>query len=196
MTAAAGAAYRRPQTCWAAAITRRTRFWQALTCISMLAPAVSRGTFAASANLLGGGDHPPDTFLAMPGFTKGLAFVNGFNLGWYWPSQGPQQTLYIPGEDYVCRPVRCETSHGSRATPQKLYIPGKDLHVFLRVPVLVSHNSCRCWVRSSRCASKMSARVPARYPGCIVLCARAAAADAVCRSVMLHVHPVPGPAAL
>lgn len=79
-------------------ISTTARFWQPLTCISMLAPAVSRGTFSASANLLGGGDHPPDTFLAMPGFTKGLAFVNGFNLGWYWPSQGPQQTLYIPGE--------------------------------------------------------------------------------------------------
>jgi beta-galactosidase len=24
-------------------------------------------------------------------------FVNGFNLGWYWPTRGPQMTLYVPG---------------------------------------------------------------------------------------------------
>ncbi|KAL1438022.1 hypothetical protein MTO96_048477 [Rhipicephalus appendiculatus] len=29
--------------------------------------------------------------------TFALAFVNGFNLGRYWPSIGPQVTLYVPG---------------------------------------------------------------------------------------------------
>ena len=28
---------------------------------------------------------------------QGIAWVNGFNLGWYWPAKGPQVTLYIPG---------------------------------------------------------------------------------------------------
>jgi beta-galactosidase len=37
-----------------------------------------------------------DTFLDMSGWTKGLAFINGFNLGKYW-NVGPQQTLYLPG---------------------------------------------------------------------------------------------------
>ena len=23
--------------------------------------------------------------------------MNGFPLGWYWPTKGPQNTLYIPG---------------------------------------------------------------------------------------------------
>lgn len=27
---------------------------------------------------------------------KGVAFVNGMNIGRYWPSCGPQITLYIP----------------------------------------------------------------------------------------------------
>jgi len=27
---------------------------------------------------------------------KGVAFVNGINIGRYWPSAGPQITLYIP----------------------------------------------------------------------------------------------------
>ena len=35
--------------------------------------------------------------MAMPGWAKGVAFLNGFNLGWYWPKAGPQMTLYIPG---------------------------------------------------------------------------------------------------
>ncbi|SFT21338.1 beta-galactosidase family protein [Paenibacillus sp. BC26] len=36
-----------------------------------------------------------DTFLDMQGWTKGVVFINGFNLGRYW-SKGPQQTLYVP----------------------------------------------------------------------------------------------------
>ena len=31
-----------------------------------------------------------DTFLRLDGWTKGVAFVNGFNLGRYWPVMGPQ----------------------------------------------------------------------------------------------------------
>lgn len=27
---------------------------------------------------------------------KGVAFVNGINIGRYWPSAGPQVTLYVP----------------------------------------------------------------------------------------------------
>ena len=31
-----------------------------------------------------------DTFLRMDGWKKGVALVNGFNLGRYWPVVGPQ----------------------------------------------------------------------------------------------------------
>ena len=37
-----------------------------------------------------------DTYLHLPGWFKGQAFVNGFNLGRYWPVVGPQQTLFVP----------------------------------------------------------------------------------------------------
>jgi hypothetical protein len=37
-----------------------------------------------------------DTFISFRGWTKGVAFVNGFNLGRFWPSIGPQCTLYVP----------------------------------------------------------------------------------------------------
>ncbi|MBN1971277.1 MAG: beta-galactosidase [Candidatus Delongbacteria bacterium] len=40
-------------------------------------------------------DEIKDTFLYPEGFRKGVAFLNGFNLGRYW-KRGPQQTLYVP----------------------------------------------------------------------------------------------------
>ncbi|KAL8573278.1 hypothetical protein ACOMHN_006689 [Nucella lapillus] len=41
-------------------------------------------------------DQPLDTFLDMRPWVKGQAFVNDFNLGRYWPEEGPQVTLYVP----------------------------------------------------------------------------------------------------
>lgn len=56
-------------------------------------PAFHRGTFEV--------DSPADTFLSLPGWTKGQAWVNGFHLGRYW-NRGPQHTLYVPAP--VLRP--------------------------------------------------------------------------------------------
>lgn len=50
-------------------------------------PSFFRGEFQV--------DEPADTFLNMTGWTKGVAYINGFNLGRYWEI-GPQDTLYIP----------------------------------------------------------------------------------------------------
>lgn len=42
-------------------------------------------------------DRPLDSFLKVSGgWTKGVAFLNGHNLGRYWPVAGPQLTLYAP----------------------------------------------------------------------------------------------------
>ena len=51
-------------------------------------PAFFRGTFRV--------DELADTFLHLPGWQMGCAFVNGVNLGRYW-SIGPQRALYVPG---------------------------------------------------------------------------------------------------
>lgn len=51
-------------------------------------PIFMRGRFKAQNGI--------PTHLDMRGFTKGVVFVNGFNLGRYW-NVGPQQTLYVPG---------------------------------------------------------------------------------------------------
>ena len=41
--------------------------------------------------------HLPDTWLDNRRWGRGMALVNGFNLGYYWPMVGPQMTQYIPG---------------------------------------------------------------------------------------------------
>lgn len=40
--------------------------------------------------------YPYDTFLKLNGWHKGIAFLNEYNLGRYWPIVGPQVTLYAP----------------------------------------------------------------------------------------------------
>ncbi|MFF0753078.1 beta-galactosidase family protein [Streptomyces sp. NPDC004267] len=60
-------------------------------------PAFHRGSFDL--------DRPADGYLALDGWTKGHAWVNGFPLGRYW-SRGPQNTLYVPAP--VLRPGRNE----------------------------------------------------------------------------------------
>ncbi len=52
-------------------------------------PTFLRGTFDISGA-------PADTFLRLPQFQKGFCIVNGFNLGRYWNTAGPQKTLYVP----------------------------------------------------------------------------------------------------
>lgn len=42
-------------------------------------------------------DQPGDTFIRPKGFEKGMIAVNGFLLGRYYNSAGPQKTLYLPG---------------------------------------------------------------------------------------------------
>jgi beta-galactosidase len=51
------------------------------------APALAQATFDVG--------QPADGFLALPGWTKGFVWLNGFLLGRYW-AVGPQRTLYAP----------------------------------------------------------------------------------------------------
>uniref|UniRef100_A0A1I7T672 Beta-galactosidase n=1 Tax=Caenorhabditis tropicalis TaxID=1561998 RepID=A0A1I7T672_9PELO len=43
-------------------------------------------------------DARADTWLDTTGWGKGIVIVNGRNIGRYWPTEGPQMTLYIPAE--------------------------------------------------------------------------------------------------
>lgn len=61
---------------------------------------------------------PNDTFMRLDGFTKGIVFVNGFNIGRYYNPAGPQKTLYVPapmlkkGDNEI---VVFETDHSDRS---------------------------------------------------------------------------------
>uniref|UniRef100_A0A8D8CS41 Beta-galactosidase n=3 Tax=Culex pipiens TaxID=7175 RepID=A0A8D8CS41_CULPI len=53
-------------------------------------PTIFQGTFdIARIDIM-------DTYLDPTGWGKGVVFINGFNLGRYWPLTGPQITLYVP----------------------------------------------------------------------------------------------------
>ncbi|KAJ8674533.1 hypothetical protein QAD02_005795 [Eretmocerus hayati] len=52
-------------------------------------PQISVGSFVVEGE-------PRVTYLNPSGWGKGVAYVNGNNLGRYWPSVGPQVTLYVP----------------------------------------------------------------------------------------------------
>ncbi|XP_068583667.1 beta-galactosidase [Cebidichthys violaceus] len=41
-------------------------------------------------------DLPQDTYIKLPKWRKGQVWINGFNLGRYWPTRGPQVTLFVP----------------------------------------------------------------------------------------------------
>jgi beta-galactosidase len=82
-------------------------------------PSISFADFEAAG--------PEDRYLRLEGWTKGNAFINGFNLGRYW-SRGPQRTLYIPGP--LIRAGHNELAilelHGS-TTGKVRFVSGPDL---------------------------------------------------------------------
>ncbi|KAL0271752.1 UNVERIFIED_CONTAM: hypothetical protein PYX00_008749 [Menopon gallinae] len=56
------------------------------------------GRFAVAANASKGDEgYLLDSFLDVTNLTKGLVYINDFNLGRYWSTRGPQYTLYVPG---------------------------------------------------------------------------------------------------
>lgn len=70
-------------------------------------------------------DRPHDTFILPEGFTKGIIIINGFNLGRFYNTAGPQKTLYVPApllrkgnneiiifeQDRIVRPVAAFLDH-------------------------------------------------------------------------------------
>ncbi|XP_031446246.1 beta-galactosidase isoform X1 [Phasianus colchicus] len=57
------------------------------------APAFYTGTLSIPGGIP---DLPQDTYVKFPDWTKGQIWINGFNLGRYWPARGPQLTLFVP----------------------------------------------------------------------------------------------------
>ncbi|XP_064025687.1 beta-galactosidase [Pogoniulus pusillus] len=61
--------------------------------LSYEAPTFYTGTLSIPEGIP---DLPQDTYVKFPGWTKGQIWINGFNLGRYWPARGPQLTLFVP----------------------------------------------------------------------------------------------------
>nr|XP_033479047.1 beta-galactosidase [Epinephelus lanceolatus] len=56
-------------------------------------PAFYKGSFIIPDGIP---DLPQDTYIKLPKWKKGQVWINGFNLGRYWPTRGPQVTLFVP----------------------------------------------------------------------------------------------------
>lgn len=58
-----------------------------------LTPVARSGELEIDEDAADRGGSVPDAYLSVRGWTMGLAWVNGFNLGWYWPARGPANTM-------------------------------------------------------------------------------------------------------
>ncbi|XP_058560228.1 beta-galactosidase-1-like protein isoform X3 [Neofelis nebulosa] len=76
-------------------VDKLVKWWFPLPLLRSSHPQAPSGPtfYSTTFSILGEGG---DTFLFLPGWTKGQVWINGFNLGRYWTRQGPQQTLYVP----------------------------------------------------------------------------------------------------
>ena len=91
---------------WSKAIDDLETTWQKSTMSSIIDRVHNRRipTFFSTEFVLDlEADLPLDAFLRLDGWRKGLAFLNGFNLGRYW-TVGPQITLYAPKHLFEAHP--------------------------------------------------------------------------------------------
>lgn len=74
-------------------------------------------------------EEPKDTFLNTDGWGKGIALINGHNLGRYWPLIGPQLTLYVPGD-------HLKTGKNTLILIELEYVPKSSAVNFQEEPIL------------------------------------------------------------
>ncbi|KPJ15058.1 Beta-galactosidase, partial [Papilio machaon] len=70
-----------------------------------------------------------DTYLDTTGWGKGYVWINGNNLGRYWPGVGPQVTLYVPG-------VWLRTGDNTISVLELEDVPKQTTMQFIDTPVL------------------------------------------------------------
>lgn len=82
-------------------------------------------------------DLPQDTFIQFPGWVKGQVWINGFNLGRYWPIMGPQMTLFVPRNILTTEApnnitvLELESAPCSCGTPEPCVVEFVDRPVFV-----------------------------------------------------------------
>lgn len=79
---------------------------------------------------------------------QGFAWVNGFNLGWYWPAAGPQMTTFVPGPllraggndvvllEFLCAPADEAGAHAPATTRAARY------QMLIDQPPHISERTC------------------------------------------------------
>ncbi|WZZ05911.1 hypothetical protein YC2023_091832 [Brassica napus] len=70
---------------------KRSKKFELIKDVGQKEPALFAGEFSISSV-----KESKDTYLSFNGWGKGVAFINKFNIGRYWPSVGPQCNLYVP----------------------------------------------------------------------------------------------------
>nr|XP_033786323.1 LOW QUALITY PROTEIN: beta-galactosidase-like [Geotrypetes seraphini] len=96
----------------------------------LLAPAFYTGSFSIPSGIP---DLPQDSYVKFPGWNKGQIWINGFNLGRYWPARGPQMTLFVPRDIFTtCAPNNI-TVLELESPPQS---KGKYIVEFVDTPIL------------------------------------------------------------
>lgn len=109
-------------------------------------PCIVQGpTFYNGVFVLPDGKDPLDTFLDTTGWGKGYIWLNGHNLGRYWPGVGPQVTLYVPGAWLHSAPQNNELQI------LELETPSADLTVkFIDHPILNRTGNINSWKLEKR----------------------------------------------
>uniref|UniRef100_A0ABI8A0Q3 Galactosidase beta 1 like n=1 Tax=Felis catus TaxID=9685 RepID=A0ABI8A0Q3_FELCA len=113
-------------------VDKLVKWWFPLPLLRSSHPRAPSGPtfYSTTFSILGEGG---DTFLFLPGWTKGQVWINGFNLGRYWTRQGPQQTLYVP------RPLLFSRGALNKITLLELEnVPSEPQIQFLDRPILNS----------------------------------------------------------
>ncbi|XP_006742954.1 beta-galactosidase-1-like protein isoform X2 [Leptonychotes weddellii] len=113
-------------------VDKLVKWWFPLQLMKRSRPQVPSGPtfYSTTFPILGEGG---DTFLFLPGWTKGQVWINGFNLGRYWTKRGPQETLYVP------RPLLLSGGALNKITVLELEnVPPQPQIQFLDRPILNS----------------------------------------------------------
>ncbi|XP_032257697.1 beta-galactosidase-1-like protein isoform X2 [Phoca vitulina] len=113
-------------------VDKLVKWWFPLQLMKRSHPQVPSGPtfYSTTFPILGEGG---DTFLFLPGWTKGQVWINGFNLGRYWTKRGPQETLYVP------RPLLFSRGALNKITVLELEnVPPQPQIQFLDRPILNS----------------------------------------------------------
>lgn len=76
---------------------------------------------------------PRDTFLDTTGWGKGMAYVNAHVVGRYWPSAGPQSTLYVPA-------TFLKTGLNMITLLELEYVPSEKQMTLQTTPIYTSRN--------------------------------------------------------